>query len=190
MKILIGLGNPGSKYEKSRHNLGYMIVEALAKELQTPFSMKSNLHALVAEGRIGKEKIILAKPTTFMNLTGNAVNASLQYYKANPSDVWIIHDDIDLAFGKLKIHHGRSSAGHRGVENIIQILGTKDFYRFRIGIDSRTDKQRKGETNKFVMANFSRDDKKKLDELIPQVVETVIKAIQTSPEKAMSVWGK
>lgn len=190
MKLLIGLGNPGSKYEKSRHNLGYMIMEALAEELQITFSKKSNLQALVAEGRIGQEKIILAKPTTYMNLTGNAVNALMEYYKIAPADIWIIHDDIDLAFGKLKIHHGRSSAGHRGVENIILILGTKDFYRFRLGIDSRTDKQRKGETNKFVMANFSRDDKKKLEKLIPQIIEIIRKALQTTPEKAMSVWGK
>ncbi|KKW00629.1 MAG: aminoacyl-tRNA hydrolase [Candidatus Kerfeldbacteria bacterium RIFCSPLOWO2_01_FULL_48_11] len=189
MKLIIGLGNPGKKYEHSRHNLGFLVMEAFAKRLDVKFSEKSKIHAWIAEGHIGGEKIIIAKPATFMNLSGNAVQMLAAYYKESADKLWVLHDEIDLVFGKLRIQRKRSSAGHRGVQNIIDAIGTNDFYRFRVGIDSRTEAQKKSETNVFVMADFSSSDKKILKELIPRLVEMLINAIKTSPEKAMSVWG-
>ncbi len=189
MKLIVGLGNPGAQYRNTRHNLGFRIVEALVANFDAKWAKKSKLRAEVAEGRIGREKVVVIKPATFMNLSGDAVAAVSNMYKTAPEDVWIVHDDIDLAFGKVKIQRGRSSAGHRGVEHIIQVLGTKDALRFRIGIDSRTDKQKKQDTDRFVLSAFSRDDEHTLLSLIPAIAGLIVQAIQTSPEKAMSIWG-
>ncbi|MFH1235314.1 MAG: aminoacyl-tRNA hydrolase, partial [Parcubacteria group bacterium] len=123
MKILIGLGNPGTKYEHSRHNLGFLVMDALAKKLGAKFSEKTKLHAWIAEGYVGREKIVIAKPTTYMNLSGSAVQKLCAYYKEPASNVWVLHDEIDLVFGKLRIQRKRSSADHRGAQNIMDAIG-------------------------------------------------------------------
>lgn len=190
MKLIIGLGNPGSRYTNTRHNLGFRIVESLALALDAQWTTKSQLHADIAEGRLGREKIVMAKPTTFMNLSGDAVAALRSMYKAPTEDIWIVHDDIDLALGKVKVQRGRSSAGHNGVEHIIQVLKTKDFVRFRIGIDARVGDRKIAPTEAYVMARFSKDDEKTLSTLIPSVDRLIQDAIATTLEKAMSRWGQ
>lgn len=190
MKLIVGLGNPGSKYAHTRHNLGFRIVDSLAQALDARWTTKSQLHADIAEGRIGREKIVMAKPTTFMNLSGDAVGALRGMYKVSIEDIWIIHDDIDLALGKVKVQRGRSSAGHNGVEHIIQILKSKDVLRFRLGIDARGGNRKNAPTDAYVMAKFSKEDEATLSALIPSMSKLVGEALSTTPEKAMSRWGQ
>lgn len=152
MKIIVGLGNPGKKYQKTRHNVGFMAIDKLAKKKL--------------------DNVIIAKPQTFMNNSGRAVKATLSYYKTKPEDLWIIHDDIDLPIGTFKISKDRGSAGHKGVQSIINELKTKDFNRIRIGIQPKAGKPK--QVDKFVLQNFTNKEEK----IIKEVVEETIQSIQ------------
>jgi peptidyl-tRNA hydrolase, PTH1 family len=143
MKLIIGLGNPGEKYETTRHNLGYLVLDHFLKDAepvektvwQDAPKFKSDIFELPWQPKIGdEEKVLLVKPKTYMNNSGQAVQTLSNYYKIPPEDIWIIHDELDLPLGTLKIRLGGAAAGHRGVENIIEALGTDKFWRFRLGI--------------------------------------------------------
>src|SRR3990167_2216195 len=137
MKLIIGLGNPGKEYEKTRHNVGFLAVEKIAQDLQfSKWKMEKKLEAEVCRGFIASccEDVILAKPQTFMNLSGRAVQLLTTYYKLHTNDVLIVHDDLDLELGTLKLSYGSGSAGHNEIQSIIDTLGTKDFWRLRMGI--------------------------------------------------------
>lgn len=190
MKCIIGLGNPGKEYERTRHNLGFRILDAFATDLGVSFHFRKDMDADVAEGRVGREKVILVKPQTFMNRSGFAVQSLTHFFHVSPNDCWIVHDEIDLSLGNIKVQHGKSSAGHRGVGDIIRALGTQKFYRFRIGVDSRTDTERTQDANQFVMTKFGHHDEAILNDLLPRVVTLLIDAIHTTPERAISVFGK
>jgi len=151
MILIVGLGNPGKKYEKTRHNVGFRVVDELAKQKTREF--------------------IIAKPQTFMNNSGKAIKALLNFYKTEPENLWVIHDDIDLPLGKFKISKGRGSAGHKGVESIIKELKTKDFWRIRIGICPKTGKPKQVE--KLVLQNFTKEEEKTLKEVIKTVIEKI-----------------
>lgn len=151
MILIVGLGNPGKKYEKTRHNIGFRVIDELAKTKTKQF--------------------IIAKPQTFMNNSGKAVRAVLNFYKLKPENLWIIHDDIDLPIGEIKISKGRGSAGHKGVESIIQELKTKDFNRLRIGICPKTGKPKKIED--FVLQNFTKEEEKIIKEVIEETIQTI-----------------
>ena len=134
MKLIIGLGNPGKKYEQTWHNLGFLALEEIRQGWNFPsFKNDKKLKAEISEGRSGKEKIILAKPQTFMNNSGEAAAALVNYYKAKIEDLMIIHDDVDLPLGKIRIALDSSSGGHNGVKSVIGYLGTKKFIRIKIG---------------------------------------------------------
>jgi PTH1 family peptidyl-tRNA hydrolase len=145
MKLIVGLGNPGNKYKDTRHNLGFMAVDILAEKLGFVWRENKRLKSLVVKS----DDLVLLKPQTFMNLSGQAVAAALSYYKITPSPsegtgwdevLTVIHDDLDVDYGKIKITAGSRSAGHNGVQSIIDRLGTNDFTRYRIGIrDEKTD---------------------------------------------------
>ncbi|RYD06250.1 hypothetical protein N752_04995 [Desulforamulus aquiferis] len=133
MKLIIGLGNPGSEYAQTRHNIGFMVIDALAGELDT--EVKKNQHkALVGQGVIGREKVILAKPQTYMNLSGQSVASLMSWYKLNPQDILVITDDMDLTPGRLRIRGNGSAGGQKGLRSIIELIGTQDFARIRVGI--------------------------------------------------------
>ena len=143
MKLIVGLGNPGEKYEGTRHNLGFMVAERFLKDVasveKTAWNneprFKSDLVQIVLpSGKGAEEKIFLVKPKTYMNNSGMAVNLVASYYKIDPSDTWVINDDLDLPLGSMKIRFGGAAAGHHGVESIIGALRTDKFWRFRIGI--------------------------------------------------------
>ncbi|MBU3924374.1 aminoacyl-tRNA hydrolase [Patescibacteria group bacterium] len=168
MKLVIGLGNPGEKYKKTRHNTGFMAIDAAASKLQaTSYKLQANFNAEISKGTIDDEKIILAKPQTFMNESGKAVRAIADYYKINTGDIIVIHDDLDIPLGKYKIARDRASAGHKGVQSIIDALGTKDFARIRIGIGV---KNKKNSTEAFVLENFSQEEQKIIDEVVGEVI--------------------
>lgn len=133
MKIIVGLGNPGAEYAQTRHNIGFIIVDGLAKELGV--SLDKNQHkALVGQAHVGREKVILVKPQTYMNLSGQAVVALMNWYKLSPEDLLVISDDMDLPTGSLRIRKNGSAGGQKGLKNIIELLGTQDFSRMRVGI--------------------------------------------------------
>ena len=133
MKLSVGLGNPGKEYEKTRHNSGYMALAKLAENVGA--SVTSNkFQALTAAAMIGGEKVLLMEPLTFMNLSGNAVRAAADYYKIDPQDILILHDDMDLPVGSVRIRPKGSSGGQKGMKHIIACMGTDDIARIRIGV--------------------------------------------------------
>ena len=156
MKLIIGLGNPGTKYEKTRHNIGFMVLDVLIKNEQ-----------------FDSKKVKLIKPQTFMNNSGQEVKKITDYYKIKPEDIIVIHDDIDLPLGKIKIQQNRSSAGHKGVQSIIDSLGTKDFTRMRIGIRPEELIQ---ETEKFVIQKFTQEEQDIINETIKKAATLVATA--------------
>jgi PTH1 family peptidyl-tRNA hydrolase len=173
MKIIIGLGNPGKKLEKTRHNLGRVIVRDWQSVIGfSDFKLNKKLRTLISEGRLGKEKIILALPQTFMNLSGKAVRSLIRYYRLPATKILIVHDDIDLPLGKIKVSRGQGSAGHKGVQSMIDELKTKDFIRFRIGILPKRGKPRK--TERFVLQKFNKSEEK----IVVKTVEKAIKVIE------------
>ena len=133
MKLIFGLGNPGNKYNKTKHNIGFIAVDHIAESLGLTFN-QTKFKSLYAEGRIGTEKIILIKPQTFMNLSGESVQPWMDYYNLTGDDIVIIYDDMDLPVGKIRLRMQGSSGGHNGMKSIIQLLGTKEFNRIRVGV--------------------------------------------------------
>lgn len=166
MILIIGLGNPSKKYQKTRHNIGFKIIDAFAEKNNFPdFELNKKFETLISENISNDEKIILAKPQTFMNNSGKAVKKIIKNLLSKSLKIIIIHDDIDIGIGKIKISENRGSAGHKGVQSIIDELKTKNFTRLRIGI-KQTNQQKT--TEEFVLQNFTKDEEKILKEVINQ----------------------
>ncbi len=141
MKLIIGLGNPGTKYQNTRHNLGFVVVDALVNKLSpdTAWTKGVSVNSLVCEISLNGEKIRLVKPQTFMNNSGLSAKEEMDYFKMAPADIWVVHDDLDLNLDRIKFDFNASSAGHNGVQSIIDELDTKEFNRVRLGIGRPTD---------------------------------------------------
>ena len=176
MKIIVGLGNPGAKYEKTRHNVGFMAVDFLAQELGLDWEESKKFNALIAKN----SKIILVKPQTFMNLSGQTVRKIFDYYKipvadlqdeANQGMLVVLHDDLDIALGKYKVSFDSRSAGYNGVQSIIDYLGTKKFLRVRIGI--KNEELAKVPVEAFVLQKFGAEEKKIINEVIVDAVAEI-----------------
>lgn len=150
MKVVIGLGNPGKKYENTRHNVGFIYLDKLAQKYQIDFKEKFN--ALIGETIIADEKVIFVKPQTFMNLSGTAVKKVLDFYKLLPNDILLIYDDLAMDFGKIKLKINSSAGGHNGVKDIINQLHTQKLLRIKFGILNENKK----DTKDFVLAKFSK----------------------------------
>jgi len=177
MKLIVGLGNPGIKYEKTRHNIGWRIIEELAHQIETEqWKMEMRFNAFEAQKNINQEKVILTKPQTFMNNSGLSVKSAVDYYKIPIENILVIHDEIDLPLGKIKIQKERGSAGHKGIESIIEHLGTNDFNRMRVGIKS--NKQETIETEKFVLQKFTPEEEEIIQEIIKKAVVLITTALQ------------
>jgi PTH1 family peptidyl-tRNA hydrolase len=134
IKLIVGLGNPGWQYEKSRHNAGFLFLDQLALELNITWVRESKFQALVGIGYVEQQKIILVKPETFMNRSGQAVGQVVRYYGLKPDQILVIHDELDVEVGSVRLKKGGGHAGHNGLRDIITHLASKDFYRLRIGI--------------------------------------------------------
>ena len=174
MKLIIGLGNPGSEYLNNRHNLGFMALDSLSEHYQFE-AWKSKLDGLFSTKFFGSEKIILVKPQTFMNLSGICVAKFKQFFKINEKNIFVIYDDIDLNFGDRKLKLGGGDAGHKGVRSISQHLGTKDFNRIRMGIGRPSTKE---EVSSFVLSNFSKTESDSAKILIKNLCDDFEKIIQ------------
>ncbi len=171
MKLVVGLGNIGREYENTRHNIGWDAVEALAGSLGVEFSESRDFHARVAQVRIGSEKVFLALPTTFMNLSGEAVRALVDYYHIATSDILIVQDEMDYSVGKWAYLKNGSSAGHNGIASIHEALGTQAVTRLRIGIGRPTPPIAK-ET--YVLSRFTAEEERVLQhDIIPPVIQSI-----------------
>lgn len=171
IKLIIGLGNPGEKYIYTRHNIGFIILDKLATDLNIQFSEQSKFKGLTAEASFNDTKYILLKPQTYMNLSGESVRLVSDFYKIEPKDILVIHDDIDFEVGELKKQFSKNSAGHNGIADIIEKLGTKDFYRLRVGIgnpstDSTSSLQARSgiqvASEDYVLRNMPKEDLEKI----------------------------
>lgn len=191
MKLIVGLGNPGKKYEKTRHNVGFIAISNLRSQSSeySDWKLNKKFTAEVAEGKINGKKIILLRPQTFMNRSGIAVRAAAAFYKIKPPDIFVIYDDIDLPLGKIRIRKDGSSGGHLGVQSIINLLGTQNFVRFRIGIGP--EKRWKGfDAAKFVLQKFSKKEEKNINEAIKKIIDAIRVALDEGVEKAMTKFNK
>lgn len=169
MKVIVGLGNPGREYNNTRHNFGFSVIDELAKQNDATFT-KSNFEAETTSFMNDQWKILLVKPITFMNRSGDAVAKILQYYRVPTDDLLVVYDDIDLALGDIRTT-GKSSAGHRGIQSIFDVLNTEDIARVRMGILSPSKKQLP--TDVYVLQKFTTDE----TELKAQAVDKAISEI-------------
>lgn len=161
MRLFVGLGNPGTKYEKNRHNIGFMVLDRIASDHGfAPWRAK--FQGQLSEGRLGREKVILLKPETFMNLSGQSVGEAMQFYKLDPADVVVFHDELDLAPGKVRVKSGGGHAGHNGLRSIHQHIGA-DYDRVRLGIGHPGHK---GRVAAYVLSDFAKADQDWLDDVI------------------------
>lgn len=172
LKIICGLGNSGRKFKNTRHNFGFLILDKLAKKQRLDFYLNKDFEALTARWITDKNKRLLIKPKTLMNNSGRAVKKICQYYKIKPEQILVAHDDFDLAFGQIKFTFGQGTAGHHGVESVIQNLGTKNFFRLRLGI--RPEKVSGLILEKFVLQKFTRREKKKIPFITKKAIEILL----------------
>ena len=155
MLIIAGLGNPGKEYENTRHNAGFMVMDALAEKIGADISEKKH-KALCGKGVIGGEKVILMKPQTYMNSSGESIRAAADYYKVDPEDILIVYDDISLAPGQIRIRKKGSAGGHNGIKNIIANLGTDRFMRVKVGVG---EKPKNWDLADYVLSPFTKDER-------------------------------
>lgn len=166
MKLLVGLGNPGQKYEKNRHNVGFMFLDAFDGEAE--WREEKKFYGMVAEIEREGEKYLLLKPDTFMNDSGESVAAVSNFYKLNVSDILVVHDDLDIAFGSWKMQQGKGPKVHYGVTSIEQSLGDVNFWRVRIGVDGR-DPTNRIDGHSYVLQDFTSEEQGNLDLVFEEV---------------------
>ena len=182
MKLVVGLGNLGKQYEKTKHNIGFMVVDAIADSVpHTPW--REEQRAEVCSITVNGEKVLLVKPQTFMNVSGESVGPLMRYYKIDPSDVYCIYDDMDLPVGKLRILPNGSSGGHNGIKSLISHLGTENFPRFRVGIGRPLPQWT---VIDHVLAPFSEDSQEKVEKGIKDTVKAVLGTLEVGIDKGMN----
>lgn len=186
MWLVVGLGNPGDQYMGTRHNVGFTAIDAVAKA-ETDFTawrMGKKWNALVSSGTMHNEPVALAKPQTFMNLSGNAIQALVAFRKLSPNNVIVIHDEVDLPVGTIRIQKGGSAAGHHGIESIIASVG-HDFIRVRIGVANAKNTP----AGSMVLKPFSNTEKEIISKVLDRVTKAVESIIVDGLPKAMSLWN-
>lgn len=181
--LVVGLGNPGEKYDRTRHNLGFMAASALVSEYGG--SWTKGFKGEYSEIFINGKKTFVLKPATFMNLSGESVQPFCAYYKIAPEDVVVAHDDMDMDFGKLKIKTGGSSGGHNGIKSITLHLGTENYIRLKMGIGKNIKKESIG----HVLGKFSQEETEKLDEFINISVKAIVSIVNEGLLKAMNAYN-
>lgn len=171
MKIIVGLGNPGLKYRRTRHNIGFMAVDALAASRDLRFR-RGRFRGMQAEGQIGKEQIVVAKPLTYMNLSGECVGGLMRYYQCALADLLVISDDVQLDLGKIRLRRSGSAGGHHGLESIIKHVHSTEFPRLRLGVGKPPEWM---DMMSYVLAPFPRAEAK----LVTETVERAVLALET-----------
>ncbi len=186
-KLIIGLGNPDEEYQNTRHNVGFMMVDYIAKKNDCgDFEFNKKLNSLVAKYKVGKNQVFLAKPQTYVNKTGEAASKLKSFYKIKSEDIVLVHDDLDIEFGNFKLSFGKNSGGHKGVESVMKSLKTKNFWRLRIGTAVRalakareqSDKKRDAFVMGFVLSKFSKKEDEELKKLLKESYERLTENIK------------
>lgn len=187
MYIIAGLGNPGKEYENTRHNIGFDVIDRLAEE-ENIAVMESKHKALIGKGYVAGQKVILAKPQTFMNLSGESIREIVDYYKVDDTaELIVISDDISLDVGQIRIRKKGSAGGHNGIKDIIAHLGTQEFQRIRVGVG---EKPKDYDLAAYVLGHFAAEDRKKVEEAIAQAADAVELMVQDRADEAMNLYNK
>ena len=182
MYIIAGLGNPTKTYAGTRHNIGFEVIDQLANDLRIDVSSKKH-KAEYGKGYIGGEKVILAKPQTFMNLSGESIREMADYYKVDSEDIIIIFDDVSLEPGQLRVRAKGSAGGHNGIKSIIAHLGTQEFPRVKVGVG---EKPKGWDLADYVLGKFSGDDRKIMDEAVKEAAKAVVLMVTDGVDAAMN----
>ena len=182
MYLIAGLGNPGDRYQDTRHNIGFLVLEKLASRLEIDLRQNS-FKTLWGKGKISGKNILLAMPQTYMNLSGTALWQLLAFFKADISNLIVIHDDLDLPFGTVRLKTGGGGAGHKGLASIVENLGSSDFMRIRLGIGKPTDKNR---TEGYVLEPFSKDELRTLPEITQWAADAALEIVLSGMQKAIT----
>jgi peptidyl-tRNA hydrolase, PTH1 family len=183
-RLIVGLGNPGAKYDRTRHNIGFDLIDQLAKRWQIPVSDQKRFQGIVGEGWVNRQKIVLLKPQTFMNLSGQSVRSVLDWYKLDPTEVLVLYDDLDLPLGKLRIRLAGSAGGHNGMKSIISHLGTPTFPRLRMGIGKSQD-----EAISHVLGKFSVAEASIVTDILQLSADAVDLSLGSGVEQAMNKYN-
>jgi PTH1 family peptidyl-tRNA hydrolase len=187
VKLIVGLGNPGRDYRSTRHNVGFQLIDRLAEDRGIDLA-KRGLKSIYGRGKIGKEEVILAKPQTFMNLSGEAVDRLLRFFKIPPENLIVLHDDLDLPFGKIRIRLRGGHGGHKGVQSIIETLGDDGFVRFKMGIGRPL--QGNQDPADYVLEPLRGKEKDDFQEMIRRNADAVEVLVQEGPQAAMDRFHK
>ncbi|MGZ5444307.1 MAG: aminoacyl-tRNA hydrolase [Thermoanaerobaculia bacterium] len=185
MKLIVGLGNPGADYERTRHNVGWMVVEAFARKFRIAIA-KHEKNALTGAGRVAGGSVMVAKPLTFMNLSGDAVRLLVNAYLESTDELIAVYDDIDLPLGKLRIRPSGSAGTHNGMRSIVEILGTERFPRLRIGIGASDG----GRLRDYVLDEFAADEQPAVDRAIERSVEALVLFARGDLRRAMNEFNR
>ncbi|MDY6853420.1 MAG: aminoacyl-tRNA hydrolase [Thermodesulfobacteriota bacterium] len=186
MELVVGLGNHGEYYRRTRHNIGFLVVERLAKENKIEFSQE-RFHSKIGKGTIVDKRVILAKPLTYMNLSGKAVKKLIIHYEIDPKFLIVVHDDLDMEFGKIKIKEKGGHAGHNGIRSIIDTIGTKGFLRLKVGI-GRPDRNRG--VKDYVLSSFDIKQQGFLPDVIDVAAKAAISVITDGVKAAMNEFNR
>lgn len=184
MKLIVGLGNPGPEYEKTRHNVGWQVVDAFARKFRIDIT-KHEKNALTGSGRVAGGSVMVARPLTYMNLSGDAVRLLLNAYIETPADMIVVYDDIDLPLGKLRIRPNGSAGTHNGMRSIIGTIGSESFPRLRIGIG-----QGEGKLRDYVLDEFSGEEQPVVDKAIERAVDALLLFVRGDLKRAMNSFNK
>ena len=182
MWLLVGLGNPGDKYKNNRHNIGFMVLDAIAEDIGG-LIWRSKFSSLMCEGKIGDEKVVLLKPQTFMNESGQGIGKAAKFYKIPPSKIIVFHDELDINPGKVRVKSGGGVAGHNGLKSARSHLGTADFKRVRLGIGHPGDKNR---VSGYVLSDFAKSEQNWLERLIDAVSRHVTMLLNGNADDFMT----
>ncbi|MBI2832362.1 MAG: aminoacyl-tRNA hydrolase [Chloroflexi bacterium] len=190
MKLIVGLGNPGTHYANNRHNAGFMCVSYFARQHRIAFDHKQS-QARIGAGKVAGSEIVVARPQTYMNLSGESVSLLMRKYHVELDDLLVIHDDLDLPVGKTRIRDGGGSGGHKGVDSIIRSLGTRNFPRLRIGIGRpapppNPEEEAEAEVISYVLSDFTPEEKQIIDATIPRASEAILCILTEGLEAAMN----
>lgn len=187
MYIIAGLGNPGKQYENTRHNIGYMVIDSIAKAHQIPV-MEIKHRAQIGKGWLGGEKVILAKPLTYMNASGESVRALTDYYKIDTrTNCIVIYDDVSMDIGQIRIRKKGSAGGHNGIKNIIAHLGSEEFWRIKIGVG---DKGQGEDLVDYVLGHFNQTERGVIEQSIADAAAAVTMMLQDGIDAAMNTYNK
>ncbi|ATB41429.1 aminoacyl-tRNA hydrolase [Cystobacter fuscus] len=189
MKIICGLGNPGREYERHRHNVGFMVVETLLPRARAELH-QGKFQARVGQGTLGGEKIVFLEPQTYMNLSGRSVAEAARFYKVAVEDVLVIHDELDLDFGRLQLKAGGGSGGHNGLKSTVSSLGEDGFIRLRFGIGKPQGPNAKERVAGYVLSNFDDGERRRLDELLAQAADAAETWVRDGLATAMNRYNK